>query len=68
MTSKSTRRTPLAAHLVRAVAVAAPADPRSVRKVLLGEPVAVMTRERIVRALRERGLDHLMRDNVEEVG
>jgi hypothetical protein len=41
-------------------AVDAPADPRSVRKLLLGEPVAPMTRERIVKALRKHGLEQLV--------
>jgi len=54
------RRTPLPAHLVLKVAVEASADPRSVRKLLRGEPLAALTSERILRALRERGLDHLV--------
>lgn len=54
------RRTPLAAHLVRKVCVEAPADPRSVRKLLLGEPLSPMTADRIRRALIEQGLGHLV--------
>jgi len=54
-------KTPLAAHLVRAVSVEAPADPRTVRKVLLGEPVSPLARDRILRALEARGLSHLVR-------
>lgn len=60
MPTNTRRRTPLPSHLVRKISVEAPADPRSVRKVLLGEPVAIMTRERIVKALREHGLEHLV--------
>jgi hypothetical protein len=60
MPTRTRRRTPLPSHLVRKISVEAPADPRSVRKVLLGEPVAIMTRERIVRALREHGLKQLV--------
>ena len=58
----SRRRTPLAAHLLRAISVEAPADPRTVRKVLLGEQVSPMARERVVAALKARGLGHLVRD------
>ena len=54
------RKTPLAAHLVRAVAVEAPADPRTVRKVLLGEVVSPMTHDRVLHALEARGLLHLV--------
>lgn len=55
------RKTPLAAHLLRAVSVAAGADPRTIRKVLLGQPVSPLARERVVRALEARGLSHLIR-------
>jgi hypothetical protein len=55
------RKTPLAAHLMRAVSVEAPADPRTVRKVLLGEAVSPLARDRILRALEARGLSHLVR-------
>lgn len=54
------RKTPLAAHLMRVVSVEAAADPRTVRKVLLGEPVAPLARERVVRALEACGLMHLV--------
>jgi hypothetical protein len=60
MGTSTKRRTPLAAHLLRAVSVEAPADPRSVRRVLLGERVAPLVRERILRALEARGLRHLV--------
>jgi hypothetical protein len=56
------RKTPLAAHLMRVVSVEATADPRSVRKVLLGEAVAPLTRQRVLRALEARGLLHLVPD------
>ena len=64
MPTHNRRRTPLGAHLVRTICVEGHADPRSVRKVLLGEPVSIMTRERILRALQERGLEHLVQEEV----
>jgi hypothetical protein len=60
MSDTMTRKTPLAAHLVRKVSVAAPADPRSIRKLLRGEPLSPMTAERIRRALEDLGLAHLV--------
>lgn len=60
MPDKTNRRTPLAAHLVRAVSVEAPADPRTVRKVLLGEPVSPLAHDRVLRALKACGLLHLV--------
>ena len=48
------RKTSLAAHEIREVAVAADADPRTVRKLLLGEPVQALARRRIERALLAR--------------
>ena len=59
VTPTTQRKLPLAAHLVRKVAVEAPADPRSIRKLLLGQPLSPMTADRIWRALRTLGLDHL---------
>ena len=60
MTDTTKRKAKLPAHLLRAVSAEALADPRSVQKLLRGDPVSPMTRERIERALRERGLDHLL--------
>ncbi len=54
------RTTPLGAHLMRQVAVEAPADPRTIRRVLRGEPVSPMAHDRVLRALRARGLAHLV--------
>jgi hypothetical protein len=54
------RKIPLPAHLVRKVSVEAPADPRTIRALLLGRPVSPLARERIERALRHRGLMHLV--------
>jgi hypothetical protein len=50
-------KTSLPAHLLRKCSVLAPADPRSIRKLLRGERLAPMTAERIRRALRELGLE-----------
>lgn len=65
MSDMLNRKIPLAAHLVRKVSVLAPADPRSIRRLLLGEPLAPMTEERIRRALREIGLEHLVPSSVQ---
>lgn len=54
-----TSKTPLSAHDERAVAVAAEADPRSVRAVLVGRPTASTTRARVIRALRACGFTQL---------
>jgi hypothetical protein len=54
------RRNTLGAHLTRCIAAEAPADPRSIEKLLRGEPVAPICRERIMRALEARGLAHLV--------
>lgn len=60
MADKPRRKTPLAAHLMRAVSVEAAADPRTVSKVLRGEIVAPLAHERVLRALKARGLLHLV--------
>jgi hypothetical protein len=44
----------LPAHVLRAIAVAAQTDPRTVAKVVAGLPTLPSTRERILRALHER--------------
>ncbi len=51
-TRKETRRLP--AHIVRAIAVTAQTDPRTVANVVAGRPTKASTRERILRALHER--------------
>jgi hypothetical protein len=43
-------------HVVRRIAVAASAHPRTVRRVIDGRPTKAMTRERIEKALREAGI------------
>ncbi len=53
MTTKVRR---LSRHQELEVAVKASADPRTVRKVVAGEPVRGVARERVERALREMGL------------
>lgn len=58
------RKTPISAFHVRKASVLATADPRTVRKVLRGEVVSPMAHERVIRALREMGLAHLVRDRV----
>ncbi len=54
MSTLSKRRLPL--HQEREVAVAASVDPRTVRRVMAGEPVRIMARERVERALRKLGI------------
>lgn len=51
------RRAILGAHDLRRVSVAAPADPRTVRRLLRGESVSPISRVRIERALRELGFE-----------
>ena len=60
MPSTTRHRAILPAHLVRKVCDDAYADPRSLRKLLAGRPLALMTRARLLRALEERGLVHLV--------
>jgi hypothetical protein len=60
MPSKSKRKLPIGAHVVCTLSVEAPADPRTIHKLFRGEPLAPMTRERILRAVRARGLEHLV--------
>ncbi len=48
--------TKLPAHVLREVAVAADADPRTVIKVVSGVAVTPLARKRILRALRLKGL------------
>jgi len=43
-------------HVVRRIAVAASAHPRTVRRVLTGQRTKAMTRERIEKALLEAGI------------
>lgn len=47
-------------HLERAVAVAASVDPRTVRSVLDGRATRPMPRERIVRVIRDLGLQRYL--------
>jgi hypothetical protein len=50
----------IAPELIRAVSAEARTDSRSVHKLLRGQQLAATTRQRIIRALRQRGLDHLV--------
>ena len=50
-------KTKFSAHQVRELSVAALASPKSVRRVLDGEPTRELTRLRIERAARELGLE-----------
>jgi hypothetical protein len=52
----------LTASRIRAVAVAASVDPRTVRRYLDGYPVIGLCAERIEHALREPGREHLIRE------
>jgi hypothetical protein len=50
----------LGAHILRAVAVDAEVDPRTVQRLLRGDRVLPLTAQRIRRALANRGLEHLV--------
>jgi hypothetical protein len=50
----------IAAHEARKVAVAAECDPRTVRRVVAGLPTKGLQRERVLRALKDTGLEHLV--------
>jgi hypothetical protein len=54
------QRPTIAASVVRAVAVAASVDPRTVRRYARGEPVALMCAVRIERALAGAGLHEVI--------
>lgn len=60
MQSKPTHKARLPAFMIRKAAVLAPADPRTITKLLRGEPVSPLARERIMRALQELGVDNLV--------
>ena len=69
MKSQRRKPTPLATHLVLKVSATAGADPRTVRKLLRGERVSSMPHDRIVGALRELKLEHLIpQEPAAEVG
>jgi hypothetical protein len=55
MQTKTTRRH-LPTHVAREIAVEAKADPRSVQRVISGQPTKGAIRDRILRALHERSL------------
>ena len=50
----------LPVHVSRSIAVAASVDPRTVDRLLSGGSVRGIVRDRIVEALRARGLTHLV--------
>jgi hypothetical protein len=51
---QTTARRHLPAHIAREIAVAAQADPRSVQRVVAGQPTKGAIRDRILRALHDR--------------
>jgi hypothetical protein len=51
----------LPAHTLRALSVAAKCDPRTVARVVAGVPTKGVRREGVERALREAGLEYLIR-------
>ncbi len=53
----------VSAFELRRIAVLASADPRTVRRALLGEPVQPMILDRIVRAMKDAGLEHMLPPN-----
>lgn len=54
-------RRKLPAHVLRAIAVAAQTDPRTVAKVVAGQRTQPGTRERILNALHDRAAEVRMR-------
>lgn len=58
--SKELEQRRLPAHTLRALSVAAECDPRTVARVVAGAPTKGVRRERVERALREAGLEHLV--------
>jgi hypothetical protein len=50
----------LPGHRLRQIGVAADVHPRTVARVLSGAPTRGMQRDRVERALREAGLEHLI--------
>lgn len=52
--TQSLPRRRLPAHVLRAIAVAAQTDPRTVARVLAGRPTQPSTRDRVLRALHAR--------------
>lgn len=57
---------PLEFYEIRAIAASAMTDPRTVERVLRGEPVRPSTMARIKRALADRGLLDLITTNQEK--
>jgi hypothetical protein len=51
----------LPAHVLRAIAVAAEADPKTVQRVMAGRPTRAATRDRILRALHDRAATDRLR-------
>ena len=58
----------LTASLGREIVVSALVDPRTLRRYLAHEAVSPMCATRIERALRERGLEHLVRGSPAPAG
>jgi hypothetical protein len=57
-TAAASRRSTVPYHVIIRVAGQASADPRTVRKVILGEPVMGMVYERICAVLKREGIDY----------
>lgn len=49
----------LPAHVRRTISATAEADPRTIDRLLQGKPVMPMTRQRILRAMRQLGFSEL---------
>ena len=58
----------ITAHEARVISAAAAVDPRTVLRFLRGDRVASTCKARIVAALIERGLEHLVPESSTEVG
>jgi DNA-binding LacI/PurR family transcriptional regulator len=60
VTMKDAALSDVSPQTVRRIAAAAEADIKTVKRVLLGQPTKATPRERVERAIRSLGLEHLL--------
>lgn len=63
-TSNESQPSRLPEHIVRLISVVSQTDPRTVRRVVAGQPTRAMCRERVLRALR----DHAQKEGDVQIG